>query len=286
MKIIKNIKLQRGQKKSILMDYFYIENNQDKPIVIFCHGYKGYKDWGSWNIMAQEFAKVELFFVKFNFSHNGGTMENPIDFPDLEAFANNNYSFELDDLESIINSVITDKKIQTEIDKNNIVLIGHSRGGGIAMLKANQNTKITKVISWNGISDIEARFPKGKELEAWEKAGVGYIQNTRTKQQMPNNFQVYKDFIANKEKLQIKKAIENLKIPQLIIQGKADTVVLPIEAKNMHQWNKNSELVLIDRMDHGIGNTQPWTEEILPKFMKIVVEKTLKFIQKKSKDFF
>ena len=227
--------------------------------------------------MAKEFAKANLFFVKFNFSHNGGTVDNPIDFPDIEAFANNNYSIELDDLESVINSVINDKNIAQEIDKSNIILIGHSRGGGIALLKAHQNNKITKVVSWNGISDIEARFPKGEALDVWRKEGVGYIQNTRTKQQMPNKFQVYEDFLANKDHLIIKKAVENLKIPQLIIQGTADTVVLPKEAKNMHQWNPKSQLVFIENMDHAIGNTQPWNENYLPDFMKITVNHTLNF---------
>ncbi len=280
MKIIKNTIIQGKHNKPILTDYFFNPNNNPKPVVIFSHGYKGYKDWGSWNIMAKDFAKAELFFVKFNFSHNGGTVKNPIDFPDLEAFANNNYSIELDDLESVINSVINNKYFKNEIDKNNIILIGHSRGGGISVLKASQNNKITKVISWNGISDIEARFPKGKELEVWRKAGVGYIQNTRTKQQMPNNFQVYEDFQSNKENLIIKKAIKNLKIPQLIVQGTKDTVVLPKEAENMHQWNKKSTLFMVKEMDHALGNTQPWNENTLPKFMKPVVEKTLEFIQK------
>ena len=52
--------------------------------------------------MAKEFAKDGFCFIKFNFSHNGGTVEQPIDFPDLEAFGNNNYTKELDDLESVI----------------------------------------------------------------------------------------------------------------------------------------------------------------------------------------
>ena len=278
MKISHNNILLREQKKPILIDYFFKQNKQKKPLVIFCHGYKGYKDWGSWNIMAQEFAKADLFFVKFNFSHNGGTMENPIDFPDLEAFANNNYSIELEDLESVINSVLNHQIFETEIDKTNITLIGHSRGGGIAVLKASQNTKISKVISWNGISDIEARFPKGEALEAWKKAGVGYIQNTRTKQQMPNKFQVYEDYLANKDNLDIKKAIKNLEIPHLIAQGTNDIVVLPIEAENMHKWNVNSELFMVEDMDHGLGNLQPWLEEKLPEFMVKVVDKSIAFV--------
>ena len=60
--------------------------SDSNPLIIFCHGYKGFKDWGAWNLMAEAFAKIGFCFIKFNFSHNGGTIEQPIDFPDLEAF--------------------------------------------------------------------------------------------------------------------------------------------------------------------------------------------------------
>ena len=80
---IKNTLIKGTHDKPILCDLFFKENNQAKPIVIFCHGYKGFKDWGAWNLVANEFAKNNLFFIKFNFSHNGGTVEQPIDFPDL-----------------------------------------------------------------------------------------------------------------------------------------------------------------------------------------------------------
>jgi predicted dienelactone hydrolase len=68
------------------------------PLVIFCHGYKGYKDWGAWNLVADEFVKKGFSFVKFNFSLNGGTIENPIDFPDLSAFSQNTHSQEVKDV--------------------------------------------------------------------------------------------------------------------------------------------------------------------------------------------
>ena len=98
----KNLVLYREHKKPIVWDAFYNANGKQKPLVIFCHGYKGFKDWGSWNLVAEQFLKANMVFVKFNFSHNGGTVENPIDFPDLEAFAENNYSKELDDLDSML----------------------------------------------------------------------------------------------------------------------------------------------------------------------------------------
>ena len=94
----KNQTLHRNHKKPILWDAFFNADNTLKPVVIFCHGYKGFKDWGAWDSVAKIFSDKGFFFLKFNFSHNGGTIENPIDFPDLEAFAENNYSKELDDL--------------------------------------------------------------------------------------------------------------------------------------------------------------------------------------------
>ena len=103
MTITQNIAVKGQHNKPIVTDLFFKQNTDKKPVVIFCHGYKGFKDWGAWNIMAEAFANAGLFFVKFNFSHNGGTLEQPIDFPDLEAFGNNTYTKELDDLESVLN---------------------------------------------------------------------------------------------------------------------------------------------------------------------------------------
>ena len=122
MKLINHI-LDRGDKKPILWDAYFNNNSKQKPLVIFCHGYKGFKDWGAWNLMAERFAEAGFFFVKFNFSHNGGTLEQPIDFPDLEAFGNNNYTKELDDLDALLNWITDTQDYKNELDINSIALI-------------------------------------------------------------------------------------------------------------------------------------------------------------------
>src|SRR5690606_40169934 len=58
--------------------------NTPKKIVVFLHGFKGFKDWGHFNEVMHFFAENNMVFVKFNFSHNGGTIDQPIDFPDLD----------------------------------------------------------------------------------------------------------------------------------------------------------------------------------------------------------
>ena len=273
MKINKNIIVERKHNKPILTDVFYLENKQPKPIVIFCHGYKGFKDWGAWNLMAETFAKEGFFFIKFNFSHNGGTIEEPIDFPDLEAFGNNNYSKELDDLGNVIDWISTNVNYQKEINLDDISLIGHSRGGGIVLLKTNEDTRIKKVITLAGVCDFAKRTATVGDLEQWKKEGVKYVLNGRTKQSMPHFYQFYEDFIQNKERLNVKNATQNLNIPHLIIHGDNDTSVLINEAENLHKWNPKSEYKIIEKANHVFNTSHPWKEHKL----SLELEKTVSF---------
>jgi len=194
----KNIEIHGKHMKPILADFFYAPTHQPKPVVIFCHGYKGFKDWGAWDKMGDFFAEAGYFFVKFNFSHNGTTPEKPTEFLDVEAFGDNNYSIELDDLQSIIDHILLpDFNCAQQIDSSNIGLIGHSRGGGIVLIKAAEENRINKLITFSSVSDFGERFPEEEELEKWEEKGVRYILNTRTNQKLPHHYQFYTNFKEN-----------------------------------------------------------------------------------------
>ncbi len=194
MLIKKNKILASQNKKPILYDVYYNEIGGPLPVVIFCHGYKGFKDWGAWHLAAEAIANAGFCFVKFNFSHNGGTMEKPIDFPDLDAFAENNFSLELDDLDRVLNEIQNgNENFPAEI--STFSLIGHSRGGGIVLIKAEEDNRIENVVTWASVSDFKARFQEGTEgFKSWKETGVTHIENSRTKQMLPHNFQFYKDF--------------------------------------------------------------------------------------------
>lgn len=279
MNISKNIILQGKHSKPILTDVFFEENKTPKPVIIFCHGYKGFKDWGAWDLMAKAFVKAGFCFIKFNFSHNGGTIEQPIDFPDLEAFGNNNYTKELDDLETVIDWVSINNDLKSEINTNNINLIGHSRAGGIVTIKAEEDHRIKSVISLAGVCDFGKRTSTTGNIEQWKKDGVKYVLNGRTKQKMPHYYQFHEDFIANQERLTIKRAVTNLKIPYLIIHGNDDTSVFIDEAKNLHQWNPNSSLKIIDQANHVFGAQHPWESIDMPLHLKKVVQESCSFLE-------
>lgn len=279
MKIIKNIRINGKHNKPILTDLFFKESNQLKPILIFCHGYKGFKDWGAWNLMAQNFANAGFFFVKFNFSHNGGTAEQPIDFPDLEAFGNNNYSKELDDLGNVIDWVSENSDIKNEIDLNEIYLIGHSRGAGIVLLKSDEDSRAKKVISLAGVSDYKSRFPKNEKLQEWEEKKVYFVKNGRTHQEMPHFYQFFRDFEKNEKRLNIKKATQNLEIPLLIIHGNNDASVSINEAKNLHKWNSKSTFKIIESSNHVFGTSHPWDKERVSEELSEAIEIAIDFLK-------
>lgn len=271
--IKKNQILHRKEQKPIVFDVFFNKSGIQKPLVIFCHGYKGFKDWGSWNLLAEAFMKANLFFVKFNFSHNGGTIENPIDFPDLNAFSENNYTKELDDLDSVINHFLSEDFDQiNEIDSNNVTLIGHSRGGGISIIKAAEDFRITNLITLASVCDFEKRTATVGDLEQWQKEGVKYVLNERTKQQMPHKYQFYENFKANEERLNIENAEKSLQIPHLIIHAKEDPSVKFNEAESLHLWNSKSVLYPIKNSDHVFGAKHPWEEKLPPKALMQVIE--------------
>jgi pimeloyl-ACP methyl ester carboxylesterase len=279
MTIEKNIILERKDKKPILIDTFYSEEKQNQPIVIFCHGYKGFKDWGSWNLMAETFAKAGFCFIKFNFSHNGGTMDNPIDFPDLEAFGHNNYTKELDDLDDVISWSQNKFKTDSNINTNNIVLVGHSRGGGIAIIKASEDSRVTKLITLASVCDFGKRTATIGDLKEWKTEGVKYVLNGRTKQQMPHYYQFFENFEANEKRLHIETAEKQLQIPHLIIHGSNDTSVKIDEAEALHQWNPKSEFKIIDNADHVFNTKHPWEKNELSKELNQTINSILSFIQ-------
>lgn len=280
MQVIKNIVIKGSQQKDILLDVYFNSNTIPKPVIIFSHGFKGFKDWGHFDLLAQTFAEANFVFVKFNFSFNGTTKQHPIDFADLEAFGNNNYTIELNDLGNVIDWVLSTEILTNEIDVKQLNLLGHSRGGGITILKASEDKRVNKIVTWASVGDFIKRIQE-YDLKEWKEKGVLYSMNTRTKQQMPLYYQFYENLLKNIERLDIIAAAKKLNIPFLIIHGTKDDAVSFEEAKSLNEHCKQSELVLIDGAGHTFDAKHPFDGEVLPAHSEIAVEKTIDFLRSK-----
>lgn len=270
--------IQKGQftikganEKIIFGDTIYDDKYTNIGTIIFVHGFKGFKDWGAHNLIAENFAKNGYRYVKFNLSHGGVTAQNLNDVTDMEAFAENTFSKELFDVDQIVDYV------SNTYPPSPIYLIGHSRGGGLSIIKAANDSRISKLITWSSIADFSSLWKKEQE-EEWVKTGKIYVENARTKEKMPLNSTLLDDFNKHKEEFSILNAAKRINIPWLILHGDDDVNVSFSVAQQLAQKQLNAKIQKIEGANHVYGASHPYKEIELPAHLQQVVEKTFQFI--------
>lgn len=267
--------------KPVLIDFYFKKGKFNCPVVIFAHGFKGFKDWGHFEMIARRFAEEGFLFIKFNFSHNGITRESLTEFADLDAFGKNNYSIELSDLDTVINFAISDETICKIGDVKKLYLIGHSRGGGIALLKASEDARIGKLVTWAAVSDFIARLNQFDIIE-WKEKGVVYSPNSRTGQNMPLYYELFENTITQINRFNILQRAKSIAVPVLVIHGEKDEAVPLEEAESINKIVRNSQIYIIEGAGHTFGGKHPYLQKDLPLHTIKLLEKTMLFLKQDS----
>jgi pimeloyl-ACP methyl ester carboxylesterase len=246
------------------------------PLVIFAHGIRGFKDWGAHNLVAQYFAENGFRFLKFNFSHNGTTADNPTEFTDLIAFSDNTFSFELEDLQLVIDFACGGSAIPRV---NTVYLIGHSLGGGIGIVKTAEDKRIKKLVTMAAISNFHNLWPKEAEKQ-WRLQGVMYLKNSRTGQNMPYKSSLLQDLDLNSVRLDIPLKASEIKQPWLVIHGDADTSVPLSHAEQLHEAQPNADFLVIPGADHTFNASHPYQLPNLPAQLLACCDAAIEFFKK------
>jgi pimeloyl-ACP methyl ester carboxylesterase len=262
--------------RNMLTDLTYDVRNKQAPLIIFAHGFKGFKDWGTHNLVAQYFAERGFCFLKFNFSHNSTTPERPLDFVDLEAFSNNTFSTELEDLKLVIDFATNGS---TFLPVKTVFLIGHSMGGGISIIKAAEDARVKKLNTWAAVADFHNLWPKEVEAQ-WKLSTVLFFPNSRTNQQMPVKATLLDDLDQNAKRLNIFLAAAEVTQPWLIIHGDADPTVNVNHALELKNNQSAAELVIIPDANHTFNSGHPYFEKVLPEALEKVCEFCVAFLKK------
>ncbi|TGE25302.1 alpha/beta fold hydrolase [Hymenobacter aquaticus] len=269
-------------RRQFAADARFVPDGHPKPVVVFVHGFKGFKDWGHFNVLADYFAAHGFVFVKLNLSHNGLVPGGTGDLEDLEAFGQNNFTLELDDvgvLLDYLHAPATSALPAAEADLSRLYLAGHSRGGGIVLLKAAEDARVQAVAAWAPISNVNPRWPDSV-MQQWKQDGVQYIDNMRTGQRMPLYYQLVENFEANQQRLDIPGNVrQKLNQPLLIVHGDQDET-LPVQmAHDLKSWKPAAELVIVPGAGHMFGGKHPWDENQLPELARHVADKTIAFFR-------
>ena len=271
-----NYNIPGAKGRGMLMDITYDTRHKNAPIVIFAHGFKGFKDWGAHNLVANYFAEHGFKYLKFNFSHNGTTADKPTEFADLIAFSDNTFSMELEDLHEVIDFVCNGSSMAAV---SGVYLIGHSMGGGISIIQTAEDSRIKKLVTMASISAFGNLWPK-EAKEQWKLSGIMYMPNKRTGQEMPLKATLLDDLKNNPGRLDILAKAAQIKQPWLIVHGDEDTTVPLNHAKELEKANKHAKLTIIKGGDHTLNATQPYAKDTLPKELQEFCDLAVKFFKK------
>lgn len=264
-----------AEGKRASFDIQYAEN-QKRPLLVFCHGFNGFKDWGAFNLMSDYFVQKGFQFVKFNFSHNGTSPDFPIDFVDLEAFGNNNFEKELDDIEALLVHL---RKVSFAdcLDFENLFFIGHSKGGATALAYTLANPDIISCATLAGVLDPISRYGKANDAQ-WKEKGVKFVVNGRTKQKMPLYYQLVENTQKIKDRLDIRNLLQSDKRKMLFIQGGKDEAV-PVSEINLVKDLSNCTVSIIEEANHVFGASHPYTSTVLPDDLQNALSQITNFFQ-------
>ena len=117
----------RDDGTTIRGDLRLAEGETPVGAVVVAHGFKGFKDWGLFPYLCQRLAEGGHAVVSFNFSLNG-IGDYPTEFTELEDFARNTFSRDVDEILIVLEQVRSGGILA--VPPTRLGLLGHSRGGG------------------------------------------------------------------------------------------------------------------------------------------------------------
>ena len=267
------------------VDATYQADERAKPVLLFVHGFKGFKDWGHFPLLADFFAGRGFVFVKLNLSHNGLVVGGTGDLEDLDAFGRNNFSIELDDIGQVIDALFVSGTTSVppgEMNLTRLFLAGHSRGGGLALLKAAEDPRVRALATWAAIAEVHPQWPQAV-FDEWARTGVLHVPNTRTGQDLPLHYQLVEDYQTNRLRLDIAHNVRRrLRQPLLIIHGDEDETVDVAAAHALRELRPDAELLLLPGATHMFGGAHPWHQAELPASARAVAEATATFFERQA----
>lgn len=248
----------------------FTEEANPKRTVVICHGFKGFAHWGFFPHLAKSIAGAGMRAITFDFS-GSGIGDDRETFVDPDAFEKNTFTQELADLQAVISEARRREWITSPYG-----LLGHSRGGGVAILHAAGNEQVKALATWAAISYVGRWTPS--DVITWRDRGFVDIVNARTGQVMKLGTSLLDDVEAHeKTTLDIAAAAGRIRVPWLILHGSEDETVPTDEARRLHELAPEWSTLRIIAGNHGFGAMHPFKE--VPESFSRALSETLDFFE-------
>ncbi|MEW6509409.1 MAG: alpha/beta fold hydrolase [Bacteroidota bacterium] len=238
-------------------DIRMMQGSTRAPVVLVCHGFTAHKDWGPFPFIGRRFAEAGFVSIVFNFSHNGVGADSRR-FTEREKFAGNTVGKELEDLRAVVDAVAAGVVGGGTADPSRVFVVGHSRGGGIAILGAKEDERIRGIAAWSTIATFY-RYT-AHQRSVWERDGFLPVTIRGLRTRLRLDVAVLRDLEEHRARYDLREAARTLGVPLLLIHGSADAAVRAAEAEELYAAGESSrtELVLLDGAGHSLGATHPF----------------------------
>ncbi|MBA2688853.1 MAG: alpha/beta fold hydrolase [Gemmatimonadaceae bacterium] len=248
----------------------YAEDEKPRRSVVICHGFKGFSHWGFFPHLARAIASAGMRAITFDFS-GSGMGDDRETFVDADAFGKNTFTQELADLDAVIEEARRRDWISSPYG-----LLGHSRGGGVAILHAAANEDVKALTTWAAISYVTRWTPS--DVITWRERGFVDIVNARTGQVMQLGTSLLDDVEAHHgSTLDIAAAASRIRVPWLILHGNEDETVPRVEGERLHELSRGSSTLRILSTNHGFGAKHPFDD--VPESLSTAIRETLNFFE-------
>lgn len=241
-----------GSLGEILVDVRASNRSNPGPLVVLIHGFKGFKDWGFFPPFAERLARAGFTVVNFNSSGSGVDNDGWFSLP--ERFGHNTFSIDLADLRRVLEA-IHHRSLEFPAPTS-IGLVGHSRGGGMAVLAAAGDSRVKALVTWAAISTPERWSAELRRR--WREAGFLEVRNQRTGEVLKLFPDVLDDIERQPERLDIAAAADRVTIPWLVLHGANDETVPFREAEVLAASAAQPQLHRIERTGHTFGAVHPF----------------------------
>ena len=233
------------------------------PVVLVLHGFKAFRRWGFFPWFGERIAGRGFASVVFDFSHNGTDAAGEA-YPRGDLFRRMTWGTHQADLDAVLAAVRGGTLPgASAMDPGRVALVGHSMGGGLAVLQALRTPGLRCVAGLAPVNRAD-RFSQG-EKETWRAKGELPIVNTRTGEVLPLGLGHLEDAEARRGELDAAAAAARLPCPLLVVHGEDDTSVPPAEGRSLVEsaiaGGRPARFALVPGTQHTFDAVHPFAGE-------------------------
>lgn len=259
--------------RKIRYDVRYINSIKDKTLLVFIHGFRGFRNWGFIPYFCEKFAEAGYITLNMDLSYNG-IVDWKIPIYDNDLFSRQTVSSMVEDIEILHDRVLSNQIIPKEANFNGkIILSGHSLGAALALVM-NDLQNVSKSILIAPIAKFDRNTQRQKD--SWLKKGEIEIKIAKTGQKLTLLPEYFLDKDINFPGDYIISKAKQSTIRTIVLHGSEDMTVKTNEGKAIA--NANPEKIVyyeIPNTGHTFGSRHPYRST--NDSIELLIDKSLEF---------